>query len=96
MLRYFITKRLLYAALSAYAVKRKQLLNLTRSTRKQSFIPAMHLCGILFWNNTNSNKFEHTSRKKNNFIVDVTKKCAPSVVYIEIKDLKRIVAETGK
>lgn len=42
------------------------------------------------------NKFEGSLREHFNFIDRVVKKCASSVVYIEIKDIKKIDPETGK
>lgn len=39
--------------------------------------------------------FIKSSRKRDNFIVEVSRRCAPSVVYIEIKDLRKIAPDTG-
>lgn len=62
--------------------------------RFPAFLALLGLKG-LFWKEEKKDvNFATSSRAKDNFIVEVTKRCAPAVVYIEIKDPSRI-QETG-
>lgn len=70
-----------------------------KSNRKSRPNPLLSaLIAGLFWRFSDPKKdinFTDSSRSKDNFIVQVTRKCCPAVVYIEIKDPKKIAPETG-
>lgn len=103
MIRIYISRRFIYKHLSLFVTKYRNYFTFRheQSNTRKIFPYSIGLCG--FFKNWYKSRKEvplyaeaETSRRKDNFIVDVTRKCAPSVVYIEIKDLKKCVPETGK